>query len=130
MINGKSSLEALPETIKNIYVYASETQLDSIFLNLITNSYKSFKSPNKINHRIINISLEVMEDTLIKITYEDNGNGLNKKIENPNFIFEPYKSYNKGGTGMGMSILSSVVSNLKEIKSYYLNLGKEALKLK
>ena len=22
-----------------------------------------------------------MEDTLIKITYEDNGNGLNKKIE-------------------------------------------------
>ena len=130
LINGKSSLGALPETIKNIYVYASETQLDSIFLNLITNSYKSFKSPNKINHRIINISLEVMEDTLIKITYEDNGNGLNKKIENPNFIFEPYKSYNKGGTGMGMSILSSVISNLKGDKELLSKPGERGFKIK
>ena len=130
LINGKSSLEALPDTIKNIYVYASETQLDSIFLNLITNSYKSFKLPNKINHRIINISLEVMEDTLIKITYEDNGNGLNKKIENPNFIFEPYKSYNKGGTGMGMSILSSVISNLKGDKELLSKPGERGFKIK
>ena len=130
LINGKSSLEALPETIKNIYVYASETQLDSIFLNLITNSYKSFKSPNKINHRVINISLEVMEDTLIKITYEDNGNGLDKKIENPNFIFKPYKSYNKGGTGMGMSILSSVISNLKGDKELLSKPGERGFKIK
>lgn len=130
LVNGKSSLEALPETIKNIYVYASETQLDSIFLNLITNSYKSFKSPDKINPRVINISLEVMEDTLIKITYEDNGNGLNKKIENPNTIFEAYKSYNKGGTGMGMSILASVISNLKGDKELLSKPGERGFKIK
>ena len=71
-----------------------------------------------------------MEDTLIKITYEDNGNGLDKKIENPNFIFEPYKSYNKGGTGMGMSILSSVISNLKGDKELLSKPGERGFKIK
>ena len=81
LVNGKSSRESLPEQIKNIYIYASETQLDSIFLNLITNSYKNFKYPKKIKHRIINIELEVVDCDLIKITYEDNGNGLNKNYK-------------------------------------------------
>lgn len=130
LVNGKSSLEELPEKIKKIYVYASETQLDSIFLNLITNSYKSFKSPNKINHRVINVALEVVDDTLISITYEDNGNGLSKKIEKPYIIFEPYKSYNNGGTGMGMSILSSVISNLKGDKELLSKPGERGFKIK
>ena len=130
LVNGKSSLEELPEKIKKVYVYASETQLDSIFLNLITNSYKSFKSPNKINHRVINIALEVVDDGLISITYKDNGNGLNKKIEKSDMIFEPYKSYNKGGTGMGMSILSSVISNLKGDKELLSKPGERGFKIK
>lgn len=113
LVNGKSSLEDLSEEIKNLYVYASETQLDSIFLNLITNSYKNFKSPNKIKNRIINVILDAIDDEIISITYEDNGNGLDEKIKNSNTIFEPYKSYTKGGTGMGMAILASVVTNLK-----------------
>lgn len=130
LVNGKSSREVLPEQIKNIYIYASETQLDSIFLNLITNSYKNFKYPTKIKHRIINIDLEVVDSDLIKITYEDNGNGLNKNIKNSDIIFEAYKSYTKGGTGLGMTILASVISNLKGDKELLSHPGDRGFKLR
>ena len=130
LVNGKSSREVLPEQIKNIYIYASETQLDSIFLNLITNSYKNFKYPTKIKHRSINIDLEVVDSDLIKITYEDNGNGLNKNIKNSDIIFEAYKSYTKGGTGLGMTILASVISNLKGDKELLSHPGDRGFKLR
>lgn len=130
LVNGKSSRESLHEQIKNIYIYASETQLDSIFLNLITNSYKNFKYPNKIKHRIINIELEVVDCDLIKITYEDNGNGLNKNIKNSDIIFEAYKSYTKGGTGLGMTILASVISNLRGDKELLSNPGEPGFKIR
>ncbi|OFP95803.1 ATPase [Streptococcus sp. HMSC067A03] len=130
LVNGKSSRESLPEQIKNIYIYASETQLDSIFLNLITNSYKNFKYPKKIKHRIINIELEVVDCDLIKITYEDNGNGLNKNIKNSDIIFEAYKSYTKGGTGLGMTILASVISNLRGDKELLSNPGESGFKIR
>ena len=130
LVNGKSSRELLPEQIKNIYIYASETQLDSIFLNLITNSYKNFKYPTKIKHRIINIDLEVLDLDLIKITYEDNGNGLNKNIKNSDIIFEAYKSYTKGGTGLGMTILASVISNLRGDKELLSNPGEPGFKIR
>lgn len=130
LVNGKSSREVLPEQIKNIYIYASETQLDSIFLNLITNSYKNFKYPTKIKHRSINIDLEVVDSDLIKITYEDNGNGLNKNIKNSDIIFEAYKSYTKGGTGLGMTILASVISNLKGDKEILSHPGDSGFKLR
>lgn len=130
LVNGKSSREVLPEQIKKIYIYASETQLDSIFLNLITNSYKNFKYPTKIKHRSINIDLEVVDSDLIKITYEDNGNGLNKNIKNSDIIFEAYKSYTKGGTGLGMTILASVISNLKGDKELLSHPGDRGFKLR
>ncbi|PRT66307.1 ATP-binding protein, partial [Streptococcus anginosus] len=130
LVNGKSSRESLPEQIKNIYIYASETQLDSIFLNLITNSYKNFKYPKKIKHRIINIELEVVDCDLIKITYEDNGNGLNKNIKNSDIIFEAYKSYTKGGTGLGMTILASVISNLRGDTELLSNPGESGFKIR
>jgi hypothetical protein len=130
LVNGKSSKESLPEQIKNIYIYASETQLDSIFLNLITNSYKNFKYPNKIKHRKINVELEVVDHDMIKITYEDNGNGLNKNIKNSDIIFEAYKSYTKGGTGLGMTILASVISNLKGDKELLSNPGEPGFKIR
>lgn len=130
LVNGKSSRELLPEQIKNIYIYASETQLDSIFLNLITNSYKNFKYPTKIKHRIINIDLEVLDLDLIKITYEDNDNGLNKNIKNSDIIFEAYKSYTKGGTGLGMTILASVISNLRGDKELLSNPGEPGFKIR
>ena len=97
LVNGKSSRESLPEQIKNIYIYASETQLDS---------------------------------DLIKITYEDNGNGLNKNIKNSDIIFEAYKSYTKGGTGLGMTILASVISNLKGDKELLSNPGDRGFKFR
>ena len=130
LVNGKASRESLPEQIKNIYIYASETQLDSIFLNLITNSYKNFKYPRKIEHRIVNIEIEAVDCDYIKITYEDNGNGLNKSIKNSDIIFEAYKSYTKGGTGLGMTILASVISNLKGEKELLSKPGERGFKFR
>lgn len=131
LINGKAELDLLSDDIRNIYVQASRTQLDSIFLNLITNSYKSFKE-GKIRDRVINITVSMINEKTVEILYEDTGQGLSREIDHVDKIFEPYKKYpyKSNGTGMGMWILSSVVSKLKGSKEILSRIGERGFRMK
>ncbi|KXT83900.1 hypothetical protein STRDD11_01239 [Streptococcus sp. DD11] len=128
-LNGKTDFSNLESIEKNIYINASETQLDSIFLNLITNSYKSFKKPKTIKNREINIDFQ-LEGRVVVLTYSDNGNGLSEEIDDKNVIFEPYKTFSTDGTGMGMWILSTVISKLKGGKELISNPGDNGFSIK
>ncbi|EAK9793732.1 sensor histidine kinase [Listeria monocytogenes] len=123
-INGEKDFSKLDFKLRRIFVYGSDHQLDCIFLNLISNSYKSFED-GKIKSRVIDIRITQEVEDKILIRYSDNGKGLSSKIKEENDIFEPYQSYSKNnqGTGMGMWILSSIVDKLRGEKNLISKVG-------
>lgn len=124
VINNETDFSKLSPELNKFFVYGDEQQLDCIFLNLLSNTHKSFEK-GKINKRKIDVNLSLETADKIKIIYKDNGIGLDEKIKNKKDIFEPYKSYEGGnqGTGMGMWILSSIVESLNGKKQIVSDVG-------
>ncbi|MGG5358665.1 hypothetical protein IGI57_001406 [Enterococcus sp. DIV0213j] len=124
VINNETDFSKLSPELNKFFVYGDEQQLDCIFLNLLSNTHKSFEK-GKINKRKIDVNLSLETADKIKIIYKDNGIGLDEKIKNKKDIFEPYKSYGGGnqGTGMGMWILSSIVESLNGKKQIVSDVG-------
>ena len=95
-------------------VLAFEIDLDSIFNNLILNSVEAFLSSRHTGNRLINIDMQVEEQS-VRISYRDNGPGIHPSIREPSQIFQFAVSTKKdpdgelSGTGLGMWILSAVV---------------------
>ena len=92
-------------------------EIDSIFHNLISNSYKSFKRGNTVNKKI---SVSVTHyDEKIKISYFDNGVGLSDEFKkNPDIILKQMVTGDivdgqKQGTGLGMWIVNNIIMDYK-----------------
>jgi signal transduction histidine kinase len=99
-----SAQEVVLESVPLI-VHSYPSAFSHVFTNLITNSVihgftDDFKGSIKIRLKV--------EDHLI-ITYEDDGGGINEDYKDR--IFEPYftTAQEKGGSGLGMSIVKSVI---------------------
>ncbi len=92
-------------------------EIESIFHNLISNSFKSFKRGNTPN-KAINVSIKCNEGKVI-IDYSDNGGGLLPEFkENPDIILRQMVTGDivngqKQGTGLGMWIVNNIVSDYK-----------------
>ncbi|WP_242596512.1 sensor histidine kinase [Enterococcus plantarum] len=129
-VNGEQDYTKLADPLKKIFVHASDHQLDCIFLNLISNSHKSFEE-GKIVNRNINIDVSLISSNHVKFVYSDNGIGLSEEIEDKNNIFEPYKTYSEryGGTGMGMWIFYSIVRSLKGEKKLLSEKGEKGFEI-
>lgn len=85
----------------------NEDVLKMILLNLINNSIDSFDGVERWL-REINIEVEILETTL-NIRLWDNGCGIEKdKLEN---IFNPFYSTKESGTGLGLYVISTEISN-------------------
>lgn len=89
-------------------VLADQSQLSSVFLNLISNAVKFRKPDGEI---IIDISAAKKENGLVEITVKDNGIGIDKKhFENIFLIFHRLHSQNKyPGTGIGLSVCKKII---------------------
>ncbi len=93
------------------------TDLDSIFYNLFMNSMEIFEEKCLIDKKI-NISIKKDYDEVI-IEYKDNGPGISKVFKNPYDILKfgettkKNKNGEKVGTGLGMYILHSIVTDYK-----------------
>lgn len=89
-------------------VYADNSQLSSVFLNLISNAIKFRKPDGEI---IIDISAAENENGLVEITVQDNGIGIDKKhFENIFLIFHRLHSQDKyPGTGIGLSVCKKII---------------------
>lgn len=92
-------------------------EIESIFHNLISNSFKSFKRGNTSNKKII-VSLSHNEESLV-ISYEDNGAGLAAEFkDNPDIILMQMVTGDivdgrRQGTGLGMWIVSNIITDYK-----------------
>lgn len=95
---------------------AFEIDLDSIFNNLILNSVEAFVSNLSSGDREILIDVNQLSPEQVSIRFEDNGPGLSPDIKDASSIFrfaittKMDRSGNPTGTGLGLWILSAVVS--------------------
>jgi C4-dicarboxylate-specific signal transduction histidine kinase len=91
------------------YLLGSEAALDSIIINLITNSLRAFEESESLNERKIVFITEVEgEELTIRVT--DNGPGIQgiKKQD----IWLPGYTTTPNGTGLGLTIVKDAVSDL------------------
>jgi signal transduction histidine kinase len=94
---------------------AHEIDIDSVFNNLIVNSYESFNEAKLAGERKIEIEVQSDGPSEIIVLYRDNGPGLASNITKPNSIFDysvttkTDKTGNLNGTGLGMWILDTIV---------------------
>lgn len=104
----------------SLYAKVFEVDLDSIFINLFTNSIYALElpsnrtTPNKISIKIKGIG------RIINIIYEDNGPGIPKELKDPNIILEPKFTTKRNqvtgeevGTGLGMWIIKKIIDEHK-----------------
>ncbi|NJO18502.1 MAG: sensor histidine kinase, partial [Thioploca sp.] len=92
-----------------------EADLDSIFNNLLINSFEAFLRRDAPHDRNITIKVETRELDVIFI-YKDSGPGLSKDIKDPESIFEPFETTKRDphsgeeiGTGLGMWLVKLLV---------------------
>ena len=124
----KFSEATLPSNIKVIkdlkdncgQVYANETQLHQVILNLCSNAYNAMKDEKS---GILKISMECTdlhddkiireepsgERPYIRLSFEDNGCGMNE--ETMNKIFDPFftQKLSERSSGIGLAIVRGIV---------------------
>ncbi len=86
-------------------VYGVETELEQVFLNLLTNAKEAFIE-RSIDNRNINITSMTKEKYSIVIV-EDTAGGI--KEESLEKIFDPYYTTKEYGTGTGLYMVKLVV---------------------
>lgn len=100
-----------------IFLVCFPYEIESIFHNLISNSYKAFKRSNTKNKKIT-VSV-IQNEEKILISYKDNGDGLLPEFKkNPEIILKQMVTGDivngqKQGTGLGMWIVNNIISDYK-----------------
>lgn len=100
-------------------VLINEDVLRIVLLNLINNSIDSLEGVER-EEKKIHVVIKIEEDYL-NIKVKDNGCGIEEeKLEN---IFDPFYSTKENGTGLGLYIISTEISNNDGRISVESNLG-------
>lgn len=99
---------------KDYDVFSFTNDIQSVFLNIFENAIYSLDKKYKGTREgaVLSVVSQIIDDKLI-INIEDNGTGISD--ETMNKIFEPFFTTKAGteGTGLGMSIVKTIVSNNK-----------------
>jgi signal transduction histidine kinase len=83
-------------------VIMDENRMLRVMLNLADNAWKAMPRGGRFSIRVWKV------DSTMKVEVGDNGVGMSPEVQAR--IFEPfYSSYEQGGTGLGMSIVKSIV---------------------
>lgn len=103
---------------ESLRIKAFVIDMESVFNNLLMNTFDAFDRKGFTGDRSITISIEsILEDNLsfVQVAYSDSGPGIPTFIKNPYLILKPgyTTKVNKDGTpigtGIGMYIVNSVV---------------------
>lgn len=93
--------------IETIKIQSSSDIFDTIFDNLILNSWQQNSDSNQNLSIVIDVSLV---NGLLNIFYRDYGVGLSKKyLDNPRRILEVHETSRKAGHGLGMWIVHNTI---------------------
>lgn len=99
----------LPDSVP--LIWGDLVQLESVIMNLMTNSIDAFikpHTPNLISQRSINIGLSLTSKFLV-LTYKDNAGGIPPHVQKHMFdTFFTTKEIGKG-TGLGLSLIKNAV---------------------
>jgi signal transduction histidine kinase len=117
----KVGIEIQTEIAEDLKLHAYIIDIDSIFNNLLVNSFDAFDVDGFVGERKVMINLDVFDSLeedkkYLQIVYKDTGPGLNKKITNPNLILrrgyttKVDKVGNEVGTGLGMWLVNDAVT--------------------
>lgn len=88
-------------------IQMDSSALKRVFLNIMSNAAEILK---KRDNATVTVTLEYEQPLgLVRVDVADNGPGLSQ--EERSRLFEPYFSHKKGGTGLGLTIVKSIVSD-------------------
>ncbi|TYB30786.1 MAG: PAS domain S-box protein [Candidatus Mcinerneyibacterium aminivorans] len=112
-----SNIEVTREVEECEEIYADQSKIYQVFMNLCTNAYHAMeKEGGKLSIKLKQIKINKKNEDrdfapgkYIKITVEDEGKGIPE--EHQNKIFEPYftTKSDKKGTGLGLSVVYGIV---------------------
>lgn len=91
-----------------IFLYAQKEEIESVFNNLIINSYEASKIDENQKCKII-IKITFEKDNFFSIFYSDSGSGI--ILKDCQKIFEPYYTTKENGSGFGLAIVKSIIEN-------------------
>lgn len=101
--------------LDDLTIRVFEADLDSIFNNLLINSFEAFLRKDAPSERTVSLRLEV-QGRDVHFFYSDSGPGLSKDIVDPQWIFTPFTTTKRDphskeitGTGLGMWLVKSLV---------------------
>lgn len=127
----KVALNITTSTEKTLKLTVFLIDIESVFNNLLINSFDAFDRSGFTGKRVVNINVDLLHDLeedqeYLHINYSDNGPGLSKNVKNSYTILKPgyttklNKNKEPIGTGLGMYIVDSVVeyyNGILEIES-------------
>ncbi|NBL65931.1 GHKL domain-containing protein [Flavobacterium sp. NST-5] len=86
-----------------LYIFADETQMEQVFINLFTNSIYALQGSE--NKKIV-VNAELKNNRVL-ISITDFGNGIEKEIQDK--IFLPFFTTRKDGAGIGLTLSKNIV---------------------
>jgi len=103
-LNAKLNIDIIHERVN---VLADKIQIQQVLLNFISNALQSMEKSNSSKKEItITDSIGNKEVT---ISIRDNGVGIAESIKDK--LFKPFVSVKKDGTGIGLTICSSIIED-------------------
>jgi PAS domain S-box-containing protein len=120
-LSGSSVNANLQLGVELLPVEADRVQIDQVFNNLIINAIQAMPGGGNITITTENIEItnyhKITDESLakltigkyVKVTVEDQGNGISH--ESMEKIFDPYFTTKSYGTGLGLTIVYSIVNH-------------------
>ncbi len=101
-----------PENFKHeekLIIHGDASLLEQAFGNLIRNSLQAMQT-NSTKERRIEIQVSLTRDSQVMIQFFDNGSGISESAKQS--IFKPFFTTKADGTGLGLSFVKKVFSDL------------------
>lgn len=101
----------LPSTIEEVEIPISETQLERIFCNILSNSFDAICQKTSYSRRPDFISIETeLHSKNLQIKVTDSGCGMNPhQLEQ---VLSPGVTYKEHGHGLGLSLVLEIMSSI------------------
>lgn len=100
--------------VKDGCIRADPTQIHQVVMNLLTNGYQSITDYGKLQISLTRVKQCKFDPdsrkAYLKVTVTDDGSGISE--ENIQRIFDPYFSTKTDGTGIGLSVVMAIVTDL------------------
>ena len=86
--------------------FANRVQIQQVTVNLLLNAVQAMDQVDGRAREVV-ISCRSEQAQMMVVDVRDNGSGI--KLENPNLIFQPFRTTKASGLGMGLAICRSIV---------------------